>query len=44
MDRRGMEGRCEPDSPGSGWGLLAGYCEHGDELAVSIKTWEFLDC
>jgi hypothetical protein len=26
------------DSPGSGWGLIAGFCEHGDEPSGSGAT------
>jgi hypothetical protein len=28
------------DSSGSGWGSVAGYCEHGSEPSVSAKYWE----
>jgi hypothetical protein len=31
------------DLSGSGQGPVAGYCEHGNELSVSIKAGEFLD-
>jgi len=27
---------------GSGYGPVAGSCEHGNETSVSIKGWEFL--
>jgi hypothetical protein len=36
-------GSCGPDSSGSGQGLLAGSCDHGNEPLGSIKDREFLD-
>jgi hypothetical protein len=38
-----VEGRCEPDLSGSGYGLVAGSCEHINEHSGSIKGGEFLD-
>jgi hypothetical protein len=31
------------DSAGSGWGLIVGCCEHGNELGSSVKGEEFSD-
>jgi hypothetical protein len=31
------------DPCGSGWGLVTGSCEHGNEPSVSLKNREFLD-
>jgi hypothetical protein len=31
------------DSSGSGWGLVLGSCEHGNEPLGSIKGREFLE-
>jgi hypothetical protein len=31
------------DSSGSGWVLMAGFCEDGNEPSDSIKGGEFLD-
>jgi hypothetical protein len=31
------------DAPASGWGPMAGPCEHGNEPSGSIKDGEFLD-
>jgi hypothetical protein len=36
-------GKCGVDSSGSGWGPVAGSCEHGNEPSGSIKGGEFLD-
>jgi hypothetical protein len=36
-------GRRGVDVTGSGYGLPAGSCEHGNELPVFIKYEEFLD-
>jgi hypothetical protein len=36
MDRRG-----ELDSAGSGQGLVAGFCVHGDEPSGSIRKAEY---
>jgi hypothetical protein len=36
-------GSCGLDSSGSGWGPMAGSCEHGNERSGSIKGGEFLD-
>jgi hypothetical protein len=36
-------GRSGKDSSGSGWGPVAGCCEHGNGLSYSIKGGEFLD-
>jgi hypothetical protein len=33
---------CGMDSSGSGYGALAGSCEHGNESLESIKYWQFL--
>jgi hypothetical protein len=39
MDLAGrVVGRCGVDSPGSGWGLLAGCCECGDGPSGSGAT------
>jgi hypothetical protein len=35
--------RCELDEFGSGWGTVAGSCEHGNEPLGSTKGGEFLD-
>jgi hypothetical protein len=35
--------RCGLDVSGSGYGPVAGSCEHGNEPSGSIKGWEFLD-
>jgi hypothetical protein len=35
--------RCGLTSSGSGWGPVAGSCEHGNEPSGSIKGREFLD-
>jgi hypothetical protein len=34
---------CGLDSSGSGWGSVAGSCEHGNEPSGSIKDEKFLD-
>jgi hypothetical protein len=34
---------CELDSYGSGYGLVVGSCEHGNELSGSKVGGEFLD-
>jgi hypothetical protein len=31
------------DASGSGWGSVAGSCEHGNEPSGSIKRGEFLN-
>jgi hypothetical protein len=31
------------DSSSSGWGLMAGSCEHGNEPSGSMKGGEYLD-
>jgi hypothetical protein len=36
-------GICGLDSPCTGYGQLAGRCEHGDETSGSIKGGEFID-
>jgi hypothetical protein len=36
-------GRCGLDASGSGQGLGAGPCEHGNEPMGSVKSREFLD-
>jgi hypothetical protein len=36
-------GRCGLESSGTGKGPMASSCEHGNELAGSIKGGEFLD-
>jgi hypothetical protein len=36
-------GKCGLDASGSGYGLVAGCCEHGNEAVGSIKGGEFLD-
>jgi hypothetical protein len=36
-------GRCGLDVAGSGYGPVAGSCEHGNEFSGSIKDGEFLD-
>jgi hypothetical protein len=33
-----LAGGCGVDSPGSGWGSLAGFCECGDEPSGSGAT------
>jgi hypothetical protein len=45
MDLRkiGWEVDCGLDSSNSGQGPIAGSCEHGNELSVSIKGRELLD-
>jgi hypothetical protein len=30
------------DASGTGQGPVAGFCEHVDELRVSLKAWNFL--
>jgi len=37
-------GRCGLDSSGSGYGPVAGSCEHDNQPSGSIKGREFLDC
>jgi hypothetical protein len=37
------DGECGLNSSDSGWGLMAGSCEHGNEPCDSIKCSEFLD-
>jgi hypothetical protein len=37
VDRSG-----EPDSAGSGYGPVAGFCEHGDELSGSVRKRDIL--
>jgi hypothetical protein len=34
---------CRLDSCGSGYGTVAGFCEHGNEPSDSVKLWTFLD-
>jgi hypothetical protein len=34
--------RCGLDASGSGWGMVAGSCEHGNELSGSINGRELL--
>jgi hypothetical protein len=36
-------GICGLDSSGSGYGSVAGRCEHGNGPSVSMKGEEFLD-
>jgi hypothetical protein len=36
-------GGCGLDKSGSGQGLVAGSCEHGDESSSSMKCGRFLD-
>jgi hypothetical protein len=38
MDLREIDWGCGMDSPGSGWGPLAGCCECGDEPSGSGAT------
>jgi hypothetical protein len=33
-------GVCGLDSSGSGYGRMAGFCEHGSESSGYIKYWE----
>jgi len=35
--------RCGLDAPGSGYGPMAGTCEHGNESSGSTKGGEFPD-
>jgi hypothetical protein len=42
-DRRDRMRRRGLDCSGTGWGLLGGCCEYGDEPSGSIKCWEALD-
>jgi hypothetical protein len=35
--------RCEMDASGSGYGPVAGSCEHGNEPSGSMKGREFFD-
>jgi hypothetical protein len=39
-----MVGTCGIYASGSGLGLVAGFCEHGNEPSGSIKDGEFPDC
>jgi hypothetical protein len=44
MDLREIRwGRCGLDSSGSGYGPVAGSCEHSNELTGSIKDGKFRD-
>jgi hypothetical protein len=36
-------GGCGLDSPGLGYGSVAGSCEYGNKPLGSIKSWGFLD-
>jgi hypothetical protein len=36
-------GTCGLDTSGSGHGLVAGSCEHGNEPSGPVQSWEFLD-
>jgi hypothetical protein len=36
-------GKCGQDESGSGYGPLAGSCEHGNEFLGSVKCGEFLE-
>jgi hypothetical protein len=37
-----LVGRCGLDSSGSGWGPVAGFCEHGNEHLGYINVGNFL--
>jgi hypothetical protein len=39
----GKQGKCVLDSSGSGYGMMVGSCEHGNEPIGSIKSREFCD-
>jgi hypothetical protein len=43
MDLRETVRKCRLDSSGSGYGLLTGCYENGNEPSASIKGGEFLD-
>jgi len=36
-------GECGLDASGSGWGPVAGSCEHGNEPSGSIEGGEFVN-